>query len=187
MDSSATAIPAPAAIAPIRSAGSPDTSSAPSSAEVTVTSGDRSSMASAGWSELRTRTEAGAAEAMKSATLVSAISRPLPITISRVAVCAISLIRCEETKTVLPCAASSRSIPRIHRMPSTSRPLTGSSRTTVAGSPSSAAAMPSRCAMPSENLPAGRRATERSPTASMTSSTRDRRMPVVWASASRWW
>ena len=124
---------------------------------------------------------------MKSATLVSAISRPLPITIRRVAVCAISLIRCEETKTVLPCAASSVSIPRIHRMPSTSSPLTGSSRTTVAGSPSSAAAMPSRCAMPRENLPAGRPATERSPTASMTSSTRDRRMPVVWASASRWW
>ena len=186
MDSSATAIPAAAAIAPIRSASSPDTSSAPSSAKLTVTSGDRSSVASPRRSELRTRTDAGAAEAMNSATLVSAISRPLPITIRRVAVCAISLIRCEETKTVLPCAASSVSIPRIHRMPSTSSPFTGSSRTTVAGSPSSAAAMPSRCAMPRENLPAGP-ATERSPTASMTSSTRDRRMPVVWASASRWW
>ena len=109
------------------------------------------------------------------------------MTIRRVAVWAISLIRCEETKTVLPASASSRSIPRIQRMPSTSRPFTGSSRTTVAGSPSSAAAMPSRWAMPSENLPASRPATSRRPTASMTSRTRDRPMPAVWASASRWW
>jgi hypothetical protein len=39
---------------------------------------------------------------MNSATLVSAISRPRPMTISCVAVCAISLIRCDETKTVFP-------------------------------------------------------------------------------------
>src|SRR5436305_2042929 len=60
---------------------------------MTVTSGMRSSRASAGWSELRTRTAAGAAEAMKSATVVSAIRRPLPMTIRRLAVWAISLIR----------------------------------------------------------------------------------------------
>ena len=47
MASSATAIPAAAAIAPIRSAGSPDTSSAPLSAKLTVTSGARSSLARA--------------------------------------------------------------------------------------------------------------------------------------------
>jgi hypothetical protein len=124
---------------------------------------------------------------MKSATLVSAISRPRPMTIRCVAVWAISLIRCDETNTVLPCAARSCSSLRIQRMPSTSRPFTGSSRTTVAGSPSRAAAMPSRWAMPRENLPAGRPATGRRPTASITSLTRDRRMPAVCASASRWW
>ena len=41
-------------------------------------------------------------------------------------------------------------------MPSGSRPLTGSSSSSTPGSPSSAAAMPSRWPMPSENFPARR-------------------------------
>ena len=66
------------------------------------------------------------------------------------AVPSISLIRWLETNTVRPSAARSRSSSRIQRMPSGSRPLTGSSSIRTAGSPSSAAAMPSRCPMPSE-------------------------------------
>ena len=87
-------------------------------------------------------------------TLVSAISRPRPMTIRWSAVSAISLIRCEETKTVRPSAARPFSRLRIQWMPSGSRPLTGSSSITVCGSPSSAEAMPSRWPMPSENSPA---------------------------------
>ena len=45
------------------------------------------------------------APATKSATLASAIRRPRPITIRWSAVSAISLIRCDETKTVRPSAA----------------------------------------------------------------------------------
>ena len=60
-----------------------------------------------------------------------------------------------------PRAASDRRKPRIQTMPSGSRPLTGSSNISTGGSPSSAAAMPSRCRMPSEKPPdlaPGRRA-----------------------------
>ena len=63
----------------------------------------------------------------------------------------ISDIRWLETRTVRPSAASDLIRLRIHRMPSGSSPLTGSSNIRICGSPSSAAAMPSRCRMPSEN------------------------------------
>ena len=46
-----------------------------------------------------------------------------------------------------------RNRPRIHTMPSGSSPLTGSSSISTGGSPSSAAAMPSRWRMPRENPP----------------------------------
>ena len=62
-----------------------------------------------------------------------AMSLPRPSTTSWVAVCAISLIRCDETKTVRPSSASDLSSSRIQRTPSGSRPLTGSSSTTVCG------------------------------------------------------
>jgi len=60
----------------------------------------------------------------------------------------ISDIRWLDTKIVRPSAASAFIRFLIHRMPSGSRPLTGSSNIRMAGSPSSAAAMPSRCPMP---------------------------------------
>ena len=85
---------------------------------------------------------------MKSLTDMSASSWPRPITIKCSAVSAISLIRCEETKTVRPSEASCFIRLRTHRMPSGSRPLTGSSKSSTCGSPSSAAAMPSRWPMP---------------------------------------
>ena len=67
------------------------------------------------------------------------------------------LHRSSGAKTEAPCVPagpvrSSRA--RIHWMPSRSRPLTGSSRISTAGSASRAAAMPSRWPMPSENEPA---------------------------------
>ncbi len=46
--------------------------------------------------------------------------------------------------------------------------------------------MPSRWPIPSENLPARRPATSASPTSPSTSSTRDRGMPLLAASARRW-
>ena len=52
--------------------------------------------------------------------------------------------------TVRPCEARCTSTSRIQRMPSGSRPLAGSSSTTVCGSPSSTPASPRRCRMPSE-------------------------------------
>jgi hypothetical protein len=88
---------------------------------------------------------------------------------------------------VRPSAARSRMRVRIHRMPSGSRPFTGSSNSRTAGSPSNAAAMPRRWLMPSENRPARRRATASSPTSPSTSSTRRLWMPLLWARQSRWW
>ena len=96
----------------------------------------------------------------------------LPMTTRWSAVSSISLMRCEERKTVRPSAARARSSSRIQRMPSGSRPLTGSSSITTSGSPSSAAAMPSRWPMPSEKPPARAGGAAGSPTRSSTSSTR---------------
>ena len=102
------------------------------------------------------------------------------------AVSAISLIRWLETRTVRPSSASVRMSVLIHKIPSGSSPLTGSSNSSVPGSPSSAPAMPSRCDMPSEKPPARLRATDVSPTCSSTSSTRVRAMPLAAARLSRW-
>ncbi len=114
---------------------------------------------------------------MKSATGRSAISWPRPMTIKWSAVCAISLIRWLETKTVRPSAASRRIRLRTHRMPSGSSPFTGSSNSSTCGSPSSAAAMPSRWPMPSEKPFERRFATSWRPTTPSTSSTRRAGMP----------
>ena len=120
---------------------------------------------------------------MKSLTLMSASSWPRPITIRWSAVSAISLIRWLETKTVRPSAASCFIRLRTQRMPSGSRPLTGSSKSSTCGSPSSAAAMPRRCPMPSEKPLERFAATSCSPTTPSTSSTRRAGMPESWASA----
>src|SRR3984957_14179771 len=121
-----------------------------------------------------------------SSTLVSAISRPLPITSRWSAVRAISLIRWLETSTVRPSAASARRSVLTQWMPSGSRPLIGSSKMSTAGSPSSAEAMPSRWLMPSEKPFTRRRATPSRPTRASTSSPRRRGMPLLWARHSRW-
>ena len=73
---------------------------------------------------------------------------------------------------------------RIHRMPSGSSPLTGSSNISTCGSPSSAAAIPSRWRHaerePLDPLARHRRSC---PVSSSTSPTRSRGMPLLWASA----
>ena len=111
---------------------------------------------------------------MKSCVLVSASSLPRPITIRWSAVTAISFIRWLDTKTVRPSLASCFIRFLIHRMPSGSSPLTGSSRIRISGSPSRATAMPTRWPMPSEKPPVRLRATSVSPTRPRTWSTRDR-------------
>ena len=94
------------------------------------------------------------------------------------AVSAISLIRCDETNTVRPSAASPRRSVRTQWMPSGSRPLTGSSSMTVSGRRAAPRRCPSRWPMPSENCPARLPATSCRPTMSMSSSTRLPRDPV---------
>jgi hypothetical protein len=125
------------------------------------------------------------ARAARSATRESASSRPWPITTTCSAISAISLIRWLDTNTTRPCAASDLSRSRIQWIPAGSRPLTGSSSNSTGGSPSSAAAMPSRCAMPSEYLPARLPAALARPTIPSTSSTRRVAMPLLAASAAR--
>ena len=88
------------------------------------------------------------------------------------AVFSISDIRWLETKTVRPSAASAFIRFLIHKMPSGSSPLTGSSNMSTSGSPSIVAAIPSRWLMPREKPLDRLRATSDSPTTSSTSSTR---------------
>src|SRR5580704_12254965 len=140
---------------------------------------------SAAWG-LRTCTDCWELDRTNSSMLVSAISRPLPITSRWSAVRAISLIRWLETRTVRPWAAIVRMRVRIQWMPSGSRPLTGSSKMSTAGSPRSAEAMPSRWLMPSDKPFARRLATSCRPTVASTSSTRLRGMPLLRARHSRW-
>ena len=140
---------------------------------------------SAAWG-LRTCTDCWELDRTNSSALVSAISLPLPITSRWSVVRAISLIRWLETSTVRPSAASARIRVRTQWMPSGSRPFTGSSKMSTAGSPSSAEAMPSRWPMPGDKPFARRPATPSRPTMPGTSSTRLRGMPLLWARHSRW-
>ena len=122
---------------------------------------------------------------MNSWVLWFATRRPLPMTIRWSAVCAISLSRCELISTVRPSRARARTKSRTQRMPSGSRPFTGSSRISTSGSPSSAQARPRRWPIPSENLPALRPATSLRPTMPRTSSTRFLENPLAAATQRR--
>src|SRR6478735_897899 len=133
-----------------------------------------------GWS-VRTRTRDWPFPVMMSRMGASAMTRPRPMTTKWSAVCAISLIRWLERNTVRPCPARYRTRLRTHTTPSGSRPLTGSSRMSVCGSPSRAAAIPRRWPMPSENPPAFFRATASSPVISITSCTRA--LGMLWVAA----
>ena len=98
----------------------------------------------------------------------------------------ISDIRWLETKTVRPSSARAFIRFLIHRMPSGSRPLTGSSNISTLGSPSMVAAMPRRWLMPRENPLDRFFATSVRPTSSSTSPTRRLGRLLVWARQSRW-
>ena len=123
---------------------------------------------------------------MNLSIVVFAISLPRPITMMSWAVLSISDIRWLDTKTVRPSAASACIRFRIQRMPSGSSPLTGSSKISTCGSPSSAPAIPSRWLMPREKPLDRFLATSVRPTSPSTSSTRRLGMSLVWARQSRW-
>ncbi len=166
-------------------ASRPVTASPPSSSGFTVAPRALMRSASSAARGERTRTSLRVLDSMSWAVVVSAIRRPRPMTISRSAVCAISLIRWLETRTVRPSAARARMNWRIQAMPSVSRPLTGSSNISTGGSPSSATAMPSRCFMPSEKPLSLRSATASRPVSWSISVTRRRPMPLLCATDSR--
>ena len=112
-------------------------------------------------------------------------SRPLWITTTSSTVCAASLKTWLESRTVLPPPTRSRSKVRTQRMPCGSSPFSGSSRTRMSGSPSSADASPSRWRMPIEYFPTRRPAACSSPTIASSSSTRPRGSPANAASERR--
>ncbi|MCY1379134.1 hypothetical protein D9M69_668240 [compost metagenome] len=91
-----------------------------------------------------------------------------------------------DRNTVRPSEARYLTMVRTQTTPSGSRPLTGSSRMMVCGSPRSAAAMPRRCPMPREKPLTFLLATSARPVISMTSLTRFLGMLCVAAMASRW-
>ncbi len=190
-DSSHRRTSASCAMSLMRGSASPVTRSAPSCSGSTcppasVIAADSFSRSCGSVSGVRTRAKPAEFAAMKSWMLMSASSCPRPMTMRWSAVSAISLIRWEETKTVRPSAASAFIRLRTHRMPSGSSPLTGSSKSSTWGSPSSAAAIPSRCPMPSEKPLERFLATSWRPTTPSTSSTRRAGIPESWARHSRW-
>src|SRR6185436_6379292 len=90
----------------------------PSRSSLTVTPSSPSAIErSRTMSGVRTRTASPEARCTNSSTVVSAIRRPRPTTISQSAIMLISLMRCEETRIVRPSSASERSRLRIQRMP----------------------------------------------------------------------
>ena len=175
-----------AARSPMLSVETPVTVSSP--AAVTVGTAPRAARRAArcpAWGE-RTRAVLWPLAATTASTLSSARRRPWPMTTRCSAVRAISLIRCDDTSTVRPSAARERSRVRIHKMPSGSSPLMGSSRIKMAGSPRRAEASPRRCPIPSENPPARLAATAVRPTMSRTRSTRRWSIPLARARQRRW-
>ncbi|SCE18736.1 hypothetical protein GA0115243_108160 [Streptomyces sp. ScaeMP-e83] len=190
-DSSQSRTSAPWARSLILGSGRPVTRRAPSGSDITLPPASMSddvsfSRSSGAFSGTRTRAKSAEFAEMKSVTLMSESSRPRPITMRWSAVRAISLMRWDETKTVRPSAASVFIRLRTQWMPSGSRPLTGSSKSSTCGSPSSAAAIPSRCPMPREKPLERRLATSWRPTTPSTSSTRRAGIPASWARESRW-
>ena len=88
--------------------------------------------ASLSWSDARAST-VPSAFFVRSFTEPDVMKRPRPMTMISSAETAISLMRCELTKTVRPSLASARKKSRIHLMPSGSSPFTGSSKNRIPG------------------------------------------------------
>ena len=184
--SSFSCTPCSNARAPTWSASSPDTISVPLPPLTVLPPASATTLASTSACGVATRTVWPEARAMNSSMVQSASSWPRPITIRWSAVFCISDIRWLDTNTVRPSAASAFIRLRIHKIPSGSSPLTGSSNMSTAGSPSRVPAMPSRCDMPRENPLVRLRATSVRPTSSSTSPTRRLGRLLVWARQSRW-
>src|SRR6266540_1556921 len=91
-----------------------------------------------------------------------------------------------ETSTVRPWSAKLRRNPRSQWIPSGSRPLAGSSRTRISGSPSRAVARARRWRIPSEKPPTRRSAAWSRPTWDRTSSARVRGRPAAAVTTRRW-
>ena len=108
---------------------------------VLVTSATRRAPARASWSVVRTSARGAPC---RSAMAPCLTSRPLLMMTTSSTVCSTSWSMWLEMSTVLPWADRWRRKPRSHRMPSGSRPFAGSSRMSTCGSPSIAAARPSR-------------------------------------------
>ena len=184
--SSCRTMPWAAASSPMRAAGAAVRVSTPRSGVSTAILWEaRRSARSVAWGEA-TRTVSQVAEAMTSVTGPVLRMRPRPMTMRRSAVWAISPMRWEEMKTMRPSAARERQIWRTQMTPSGSRPLTGSSKMRMSGSPRRAAAMPRRCPIPRLNPLTRFLATEVSPVMSRTLSTRLTGMPLDTASCVRW-
>src|SRR5712692_4569984 len=123
----------------------------------------------------------------RSCTVHWVTSLPPRITPTRSQICSTSGSRWLESSTVrLPWPMSLMSL-RISAMPCGSSPLVGSSRMSSSGSFSSAAATPSRCFMPVEQVPNLRPARAMSSTMSSTSSTRLWVMLAKSATTLRFW
>ncbi len=98
------------------------------------------------------------------------ISRPRATIATRSAVCSTSDRMWLETKTVRPSFPSDRISSRTSTMPAGSRPFAGSSRISSAGSFRRAAAIPSRCFIPSEYVRTASAPRSASPTRASTRS-----------------
>ena len=121
-----------------------------SGSALTVKPARSSTARPAGGSASRTRTSPVVPAASRPATEPDRITRPWDMMATRSQTCCTSLSWCEDSSTVTPLAPSRTMSSRTSLMPAASRPLPGSSRISSSGFFSSAAAMPSRCFMPSE-------------------------------------
>src|SRR5215472_9202719 len=178
-DSSSTMTLAAAAMRATRSGSAPRISTVPGATSRAVMCWRASTAMSSSVSGVRILVVLVAAAS--SATGPWAASRPRAITTTSSTVWAASASRWLETSTVRPWPASWRSRSRIQRIPSGSRPLSGSSRMSTPGSPSRVVARVSRWRMPREKVPTRRRAAPARPTRSKTSAARWRGIPAAVA------
>src|SRR6476660_6190237 len=146
--SSCRTTPPAAATSPTRSLVVPRTNRTPSVSVASIPSRANASRSAPACGE-RTRTDPPT-RAVSWPSVDSTMIRPRLMIRTRSTVCATSASTWLDTSTVRPPAANERRKSRSQRTPSGSSPFAGSSRTSSSGSPSNAAASPSRCRMPSE-------------------------------------
>src|SRR5688500_6594750 len=121
-----------------------------------------------------------------SSRLPLATTRPWSMIAMRSQTCSTSLSRWEFRKTAAPRSAAARTMARTSTRPTGSSAEVGSSRTTSAGSPRSAAPRPSRCCIPLENPPTRSPARSCKPTISSASAAAALRRPLGMPISSAW-